>query len=231
MSETAYNTNRFDGLLRIAVVESIQDEVLEFNKPITERFEYSTGFRKHLLRMAKRADQRIAFRKSGLRRAAVIFFAICTITLFGLLSVPSIGAEVKRVLIEWSEKFFKIQFNAPAESSSDEIRPHGLGWLPDGYQMESETVAHTIGKQIFTDGGNYIEFTYSLFNSSIYDYADSEDGVLVDCMVGSYQAVFILRDESKGNSLIWNNGSLIFKLDLSLQEDDAVRIAESVVEK
>lgn len=123
MAENDYNDAVFDALLRKAVVENFERELSDISdSELALRYSFSERHENRMQQLFRRERAKHKLRQAVIvaRRVAAVF-VIAVALIFGLLMFDDgVRAEVKKVIIEWYDKFTSYQFTGEEQADTFE---------------------------------------------------------------------------------------------------------------
>ncbi|GHV34509.1 hypothetical protein FACS18949_10700 [Clostridia bacterium] len=147
--------------------------------------------------------------------------------LFGaLMTVPSVRAAVVEATILWFERFTTfLPFSCEAPENGN-LTPT---YLPNGYTLNEILSAGDMTVVRYLDAaGNEINLTTMPSDGSLsVNNEDVEYSTIVSGDV-TYN-VFAAVSSGKGNTIVWDSGGVRFELDGTIDVDELLKMAASVV--
>lgn len=160
------------------------------------------------------------------------------VVLVGGGSVLTLSADARAVFVTWVKEVYETQFIYRFFQTSEETSNNTLyrpTWIPSDYQITAEFVSDEPPTIEYANGtGNFVIFTY-FRNTSSPVFSIERDGTEIYKQVlvnGITAELYLDQDEGSTNVLIWKdeNRGVIFRILAPFNEDEMVKMAESVQE-
>jgi len=232
MESQSYNSI-YEDILRQAVIDEYYQELsaLPTEEELATRYtfsEYHVKRMKKLFAKDRKHDFYIGMIKWG--KTAAALFVVAFALLFGTLffTSPEVRAAVKGVIIEWFETFTKF-YSEDDKNLNDEEITWEISYFPKNFQVTDIIETNSITKIIMqNDQGEIISLTYmqnegsaSINNENVeYDIYEYE---------GMEFHIFRSKDSDKLNTIVWNGEEYCFRLSSSININELIKIAKSVI--
>ena len=218
------------------LIKALQKYELSFEEkypPEDMEVEFSKQYEVYMEKLlsGKIPKRRKYFNTVGKRIAACV--AAVMIIFGGSMTVKAFREPVVEFFTNAYEKIVEIFFgdddiaNAPSEIET----VYTLGYVPDGYEMESYFVNNfnTSTTTVFTN--NETELIFCQYILGTKAGLDNEDTNLEYLYIGDMKVLIVDKNETR--SLFWNTNEYAFSLDMHIQisEDEWIAIIQSITEK
>lgn len=218
------------------LIQALQKYELSFEEkypPEDIEVEFSKQYEVYMEKLlsGKIPKRRKYFNTVGKRIAACV--AAVMIIFGGSMTVKAFREPVVEFFTNAYEKIVEIFFGDDdiAKAPSEIETVYTLGYVPDGYVMESYSMnkAKTLSQTIFTNGD-----TELIFRQYILDIRAGLDNEYADfeyLYIGDMKVLIVVKNEAI--SLFWNTNEYAFSLDMHIQisEDEWIAIIRSITEK
>jgi hypothetical protein len=163
------------------------------------------------------------------KRIAIIAILIAVSFSVIMVKVEAVRDPVIHFIVEIYEKFSSIIF---PDSESEEGYPDRIeksyepGYIPEGYALAESTAMTAVAQLIFSNqaGEEIVFMQYAIRSSSLS--VDTEGVDIHKILIGDKQALFY---SNKGvNNLIWTDGEYGYKITGSIQQDETIKMMESI---
>ena len=190
--------------------------------------EFSAKFERRIQRLKRKADHPVLYRT--MQRVASVLLAI----VIGGTAWLAIDVKAREDFFGWVkgiyENYIVYHFSEP-DHASTELHEYRPAWIPDGYTEVYHESDEAFGIVAYLNDEND---TLSL----MYIPASEGQDVFVDhsgakehetTVNGSPATVLIFEEPNQSNELIWcDDENILFTVSGFLEEDDLVKVAESV---
>lgn len=228
MTDQNRNEMLFDALLEVAVSEAFKKEMDAFpsEKELNKAYNPSPELDKRIRKLIDQNYRRLIIRRLVKSAGKV---AACIAIIFTVLSVIllSVGASRNAILnavVEWTEKYTKIQFQDTAADAE-----YHLAYLPEGFSLTAtESFGSTVMLKYANKAGIEIIFKQRLAERSTSLF-DNENSDYIEIDISSNPAyLFEALADDDYNVLIWQSKGVVFELTSALDSTELIRIGESV---
>ena len=218
------------------LIQALQKYELSFEEkypPEDMEVEFSKQYEVYMEKLlsGKIPKRRKYFNTVGKRIAACV--AAIMIIFGGSMTVKAFREPVVEFFTNAYEKIVEIFFgdddiaNAPSEIET----VYTLGYVPDGYEMESYSINKygLFSKIVFSNGENEIVFQQYTLNGKFV--MDNEDANYKYIFANDIKIAVTNKQEKR--ILYWNTDEYSFKLSISIEftEEECIDIITSLVEK
>lgn len=239
MKHAVLNEKLFNTLIESAVEHDFLNEIdsIDWNSK-TEHIFSSTHMTKirELLRAQRASYHWHSFLKT-VSKVAVVILILLAVSFAGLMSVEAVRQEVFQIVVEWYEKYVDIFFERNHKAAS--IRPNESeegGWmipsyLPAGYEQSSIQRGRTALFITYLNEEG-LKLSYGQTLQSVQDSLslDREAYTLQPVEINEWQGMlFTPEDGVKAASLIWEDGRYVYQLSGVLDQEEILKIAESLL--
>ena len=200
-------------------------------KPEEVEIGYSKRYKRNIERLfsGKTKNHPKFFNTVGKRIAACVAAAV--IVFSGTMSISAIREPVIEFFTNMYEKFVEIFFDGENVSGAPtEIETvYTLGYVPDGYELESSVALNVKTKTIWSyDENEIILSQYLLTNGLTFDNENSNFQIIV---VSDFEVAVIEKNKIK--LFYWNSERYAFNLTVpkEIGNDECVKIIESLTVK
>lgn len=222
----------FDALLKVAVSESLKNEIeiLPSNEELNQQYKPSDKLDRQIKKIIKRNQFKPKTRvySSILRKVVVCIIIIFAASSVTLLSVEATRNAIFNAFISQFEQYTEVKFK---DSTIDDTQNniYSPTYLPEGF-TEISTISY----------GNSIIQTYSdkAGNEILLKYRVAETGTeLVDNENTNYKEIkiagntaYLFKALTKNDSsvLLWQSGGVVFELSSPINSDELIKIGNSI---
>lgn len=207
-------------------MHDLEMSMIPSDEELRERYVLSEEFYARMERLIKRMSRR---ERRGIRLRYAVAIVVVLLTLYGLSNSQYVIQAYERIM-DWFTDHVVIHFQDEVEL--EELPEYELGYVPEGYVLESASHSEMSGGAIYVCGDRRLMFNYcksdsitSLDNSGKdYYYLVTESGRTVYYFEGT---------GGKSSSMVWQSedGSVCFWLDGNLSQEELLEILEHVTEK
>lgn len=161
------------------------------------------------------------------KKVAVVFLIIFSIAFTSTMSIKAYRTRFFEMVTEIWEEFTSFIFKSDEKSDDDIIMPIIPRYIPDGYFIVEEKDLHDVQRIMYKNkGSNYIFYEQSLLSYATI-ITDTEGVDIEDIIIGS---VKVTSFTNKGtNRLHWNDGYYYYSLVSSVDMDELIKMAESII--
>lgn len=213
-------------------VKSTENIIIE-NLPKEEELshEFSKRFEKKVNKLIKQ-ENRTPFMKSFInhsKRAAVIFLIFTTIAFATTMSVEAYRVKFIEIVIEVWEEFTSMIFKSNENSNDIKLIPSIPEYIPKGFSILEESTNDHMYSVIYIGGNNeeiFYEQRVLLYGEIILDTENIEDETIE---IGN-QTITLFTNKGV-NQIYWNDGSYSYTLISSINKDEIIEMAKSILEK
>ncbi len=170
--------------------------------------------------------ERLNYLSRGSKNAVVAMLIVSGILFVMLMTIPSVQAEVKQVLIEWYEKFTKFTLRQEESVEKKEWLP---SYIPTGYVVSDTFITFDLTHIRYKSSDDkVIDFTYAPIGSSslAVNNENVEYSQVFDSGIIYY--IFTSSTDDKINQVIWEFEGYRFDVNALLPIEDLLNIASSV---
>ena len=203
---------------------------LEENPPMEGEIVYSLEYIKAInTLLGKRAGTGERFRAHlGKRMIAAIVAALLLIG--SAVCAYAFREPIAEFITEIKDKFVEIFFceAAIASSPGDIDTVYTLGYVPDGYVLESRESWEVKARTVWSNGEDRIIFMQRLLSNNIT--FDNEESCIRMLYIDELQIV--VTEKSGVQVLYWNDGKYTFKLTFTknVSDEECIKIIKSAIE-
>lgn len=218
-----------ESMLKSAVIENSLEE-LEDYPPDSEldQIQIPKELDKHMYRIIKRHTFKEKAKKvlQSIRKGVSAAMIILGISFAFLLCSQDIRAACLDVIVRIYEKY--IEFDASGTEVSGTVRLLEFDYIPDGYRLDITDYNGFMTRYKYTnDVGDEI----CLYFGEKFDIfqMDNENYDIVDTTIGNSNGkIFISKNKTFPNTILWNNELGYFKLTSTLDYEVMKKIAENI---
>jgi len=228
------NDTVFEALFRQAVIDNFYEEIdsIPSNKQLSMMYSFSIGFEARMRKLFSRELRRNSFKNAMFysRKIASILIIVLGLLFGALLFNNEVRAAVRKVLVEWYDKF--TSFTLKDDDVVSEKKDWMLNYLPEGYSMKNyEVLSHITNMEFVNNQGNKIRFSYCLDEGITNISIDNENHEIFECEIMNNEAYCIIAiDDKFDNGVIWYMKGHVFDLWGKIPIDELKKIAESISE-
>jgi len=146
----------------------------------------------------------------------------------GLLSVEATRNVIFNTIIEWHEKYTKVEFKDSA-TDSKQSGVYQPSYLPQGFSQTSLTKLGNVHMLIYSnDTGETIIFSQWIYGSGASS-VDNENKKYSEIEISGNKAyLFEAITEEDSNVLTWQAVGMVFELTSPIDSKELIHIAESL---
>ena len=209
--------------------DKIHKLYLEENPPIEGEVVYSPKYIKAINKLlGKKETKKIKFFDSIGKRIVAAIVAVMLVV-GGGIGVYAFREPIVKFITEIKDKFVEIFFcEADISEAPTEIETvYTLGYVPDGYVLESRKNKRVKATSIWGDGENEIILMQRLFSNN--ETLDNEESGFRILYTGDMQVVIIDKNDNK--NVYWNDGEYAFELKLknNISDEECLKIIKSII--
>lgn len=209
--------------------DKIHKLYLEENPPIEGEVVYSPKYIKAINKLlGKKETKKIKFFDSIGKRIVATIVALMLVV-GGGIGVYAFREPIVKFITEIKDKFVEIFFcEADVSEAPTEIETvYTLGYVPDGYTLESRENKRVKATSIWGDGENEIILMQRLFSNN--ETLDNEESGFRILYTGDMQVVIIDKNDNK--NVYWNDGEYAFELKLknNISDEECLKIVKSII--
>jgi len=150
-------------------------------------------------------------------------------------SLLAFSTEARAAFFGWIRDFYETYFEYHYEGENQDISEgiaYGPTWVPDGYEMASESHDAVSGDIVYRRGSEEIvAFSWSKDVEASVFQVYPETAEIKEVFIGDNPAdLYLEHGEGLTSALVWSNSEkgVIFVISGTLSEDELIKIAESV---
>ena len=210
--------------------DKIHKLYLEENPPIEGEVVYSPKYIKAINKLlGKKETKKIKFFDSIGKRIIAAIVALMLVV-GGGIGVYAFREPIVKFITEIKDKFVEIFFcEADVSKAPAEIETvYTLGYVPDGYELESRENMGVKARLIWSNGEDEIVLTQRLLSNNAT--IDSEKTDFRILYIDELQ--IITTDKNGSKALYWNNGEYAFELKFTdnISDEECIKIINSLTE-
>lgn len=242
MSKLMQNERIFDALFQTAVYQSAEEELATLKVAPEDWHTFSEAHERRLKVILRRHHRRESWKHTlpDARRVAVLVLLIISITFGGLMTVEAVRNEVVRVVIQWFVKFTDVGFLSEGTEAAGEdidLRESGAmlpSYVPEGFELIDSSQSRIRVMHLYQN---------SLNDTIVYDQIlraegeaaslDNENHDIVKTVISGHDGIIATSNqpELKSVILIWNDGIFTYSIMGEIDENQAIAMAESLINK
>lgn len=208
--------------IAMALIDSLPD-------PAENEHIFSKHFEKKMKKLIRKTDHPVRYRIIQSSIAAVLALVIA----FG--SILAVSPSARAAVVNWLKETvgsWTHYSSAPGESQTDSKgeSTYELTSIPDGYTLAMENVSDSGKACAFTNqAGQILQFTYIVGGKYTDLYLITESCQFSNVQWGNITVdVYIANDQSKSNSIVWEEGDVLFCISAFLEQDELVELIDHV---
>ena len=221
---------------RKKLINALKEYELSFEEkypPEDIEIEFSEQYNKYMENLLagkipapKKRKNRFCKRIAACAAAVLLVFG-------GSMTVKAFREPVTEFFTNVYEKIIEIFFQDDdiTKSPSEIETVYTLGYVPDGYELESYSIndGKTLTKTIYSNNENKIVFTQTIINGK--SWLDNENTDYQYRYIGNIEMATI--EKNNKITLFWNSDKYTFKLivGIEISEEDLAIIVSSITEK
>lgn len=229
----------FEGILTAALNEFIETEMnsMPSDEEIAKMYPAPKKLIKVYRRKAKEQKYHIPLPFLYLKRVAVVFLAIISISFGVLATSEEVRAAIVNTVVTWYDKFIQLDFTRSdetieqnGESTEPIINVSDLviGYIPSQYELASSTEESQFREYIYTtESGDYM--LIGIYSSESTEVANDIEVMNYEQLTINGNEAYILYNESErmGSVIIGNRGYTIVISSIS-EKEDILKVAENI---
>ncbi|MBR6682278.1 MAG: DUF4367 domain-containing protein [Clostridia bacterium] len=245
----------FEGIITSALKEYIayQDACMPSDEEMEEMYPPSKKMLKKYLRMAKARKYNVSIPILYLRRVAVVFLVLVSIT-FGVLMIDAdVRASVRNAVVKWYDKYAQISFSESADKQETtdinnfvdttdvpeteqtpeteeipDMKDLKVGYVPEGFELLSSNETETLREYTyFSQNGDYIMI--GVYSSSVAEAAiDIEYSKYEETYINGNEAFILYRESDRVGSLVFGNSKYMVCINSICDRSDLIKVAENI---
>ena len=218
----------FDIIVEDMLKESCKQEIEEFRNDDREH-DFPADFDRKVRKIRNSIGRSKAVKTAVkiVTRTAITAASIMGIIFGGLLTQPNVSASVKDTIDNIFDGHDRIEFNNYAGKIDENGGITGLGYVPDGYELESSFITPQNGTVIYRKDGDQLVFEFFAQNHDMYSNNDYSKYISV---TRNGQEYFYYRgiDYLDTCTLLWNCNGYSYSLSAKLSYDELIIVAENI---
>lgn len=221
------NGRMWDALLKELLLENMNAQVAELScdevPAPSDNFERNISKIMHSVGRKEAARNIAKLMKNGVLMIAVVL----SVTFCMLLTQPKVYAAVSDVIrTAISGGFDKFTFQSATEEFDSTIRP---SYVPDGYKLRLAEYADSIAFLTYEDyEESTIDFKYGLAENTSFSIDNERHEYMEISKSGTTYYLYLAKENGDWSSVVWQKGGYAFCIDAHFDENELVKIAESV---
>ena len=219
---------------RKKLINALKEYELSFEEkypPEDIEIEFSEQYNKYMENLLagkipapKKRKNRFCKRIAACAAAVLLVFG-------GSMTVKAFREPVTEFFTNVYEKIIEIFFQDDdiTKSPSEIETVYTLGYVPDGYELESFEINKVVSTTVLSDGENKI-----IFHQHILDSEFGLDNENTNCQyIYMHDMKIAIIEKHNKKTLFWNADGYAFKLivDIDISEDESIMLISSVIEK
>ena len=163
------------------------------------------------------------------KKVAVIFLILFSITFASTMSIKANRVRFIEFVTEIWEEFTSFICKSEDNTEEDKLIPTSPSYIPDDYKILHEEVSEYFQRIIYINNENNQIFYEQKLLSYLTKITDTEGVEIVEYTIGSQRVSSFIN---KGiNQLYWNDGSYYYSLVSTIDMDELIKMAESIIIK
>ncbi len=245
----------FEGLITSALKEYIayQDVCMPSDEEMEEMYPPSKKKLKKYLRMAKARKYNVSLPVLYLRRVAVVFLVLVSVTFGVLMTDGEVRASVRNAVVKWYDKYVQISFSESADESETnetnnfvettdvseieqeneneeipDMKDLKIGYVPDGFELLSSTELENTKEYMYM-GQNDSCILINIYSSDNTEIAmDNEHTDYEEICVNGNEAYLVYDATEQIGTLILGNRKYTVMINADCEKADLIKIAENI---
>lgn len=166
-----------------------------------------------------------------LKRVAIIFLSIVTVTSGLLLTNTKVRAAVKQAVVEFFGQFVKINLSNSDKDNNGiiDIEKVGVNYIPDGFSLENYDISPEMKWLFYSDGG---ERNINITINKSFDTEINVDNELTGyerSEVNGYEAYILYDEADQTGTVVFGDKNVTITVSAVLVEkEDLLKIAENI---
>ena len=224
----------FDGILKAALYEYIYDldKSLPSDEEIAQMYPISRKEARKYKRIAKVNKYRAPLTVVYLRRAAAAVLVAVSLS-FGLLATSAkVRAAIVDTVIEWYDKYIKIDFGNASDADTDTEIPGfeslNINYIPDGFEQASSDESEYAREYLYTaDNGDYV-FIGIYSSESTQLAADIEYSEYDKITINGNEAYIMYDEVERMGAAVIGNSEYTVSITSVSEKSDLIKILENI---
>lgn len=190
--------------------------------------EFPPNFEHDMERLIAQTERRCHIHKY-LQRVA----AACLAVIISMSTWLVVDAEARAAFVQWVKTVYEqsvvYEFFHSGNEQAD--TSYGLGWVPEGYTIESTVRGEIVTTVIYTGESDGIYFTYENSEdgaqTELFPGVSDVEPVQINGMPGEF---YLPQDPAESNSLVWfdEEENVLFSISGFMDKETMIQMAESV---
>lgn len=217
----------FEALLRQAVIESYEEELLSI--PQDKMHKFSDTHIKKMDKLFQRAElqEKIHVTTKWMKRSIAMLLIVTSVLFGALVTVPEVRAAVTGAVIEWFNQFTKFTSN---NDETDGLKEWAPSYIPEGFtKIEHDNFAGMLTLVYQDQQGMTIDIICMYEGGSISVDNEHQEYYTLEKGNTEYH-IFEALEEVERNIIIWGKEGCQFKAESLLPLSELFKIALSVAE-
>lgn len=220
----------FEALLRQAVIESYEEEILSI--PQDKIHEFSDTHIKKMDKLFQRAEmqEKIQVNMKWIKRSVAMVLIVISVLFGTLVSVPEVRAAVSGVVIEWFNQFTKFTSGNADNAETEGLKEWAPSYIPEGFiKIEHNDFAGMLTLGYQDQEGMTIDII-CLYEGGSISIDNEHQGYYTVEKGNSEYHIFEALEKDEKNIIIWSKEGCQFKAESLLPVSELLKMALSVAE-
>lgn len=230
MNSVIMEDSLFEALLRQAVIESYEEELLSIPQDKIHRFSDTHNKKMNKLFQKAELQEKIRVTTKWIKRSIAMLLIVTSVLFGALVTVPEVRAAVTGVVIEWFNKFTKFTSNNAYNAETDEPNEWAPSYIPEGFtKIEQDNFGGILTLVYQDQEGTMIDIICLYDGGSIS--IDNEHQGYYTVEKGSIEYhIFEALEKGEHNIIVWSKEGYQFKAESLLPVNELYKMALSVAE-
>lgn len=232
MNKKEQNEDLFDALLKVAVNEALQRELITLpsNEELNIRYKPSPELDRHITKIINQYKMKTIISRNARRilKITACIIVILILSSFTLMSVEATRNIIFNAFIERFETFTKIDFEA-SKVEDENNQYYSPTYLPEGFHKDTTNVyGNTIMITYINDDGVQIIFQQREADAGTA-LIDNENTIYKEVEVAGQKAyLFEPTTKNEYRILLWQKNRIVFELTAQISSEDLLHIGNSI---
>lgn len=190
---------------------------------------YSKKFKRKMNRLLKEEKRSPSFNRfvNYGKKVAMIFLIVASVIFATTMSIEAYRARFFEKVIEILEDYTSITFDTDEDVVVEDLVPIAPEYIPEGFSVYEEEIHSTRNTVIYRNQEDIEIFYEQMILGHGQVILDTEGIEIEHIDIGSYEVMIFTN---KGfTQLHWDNGRYMYSLISSIDRDELIKIAESII--
>ena len=195
---------------------------------------FSPEFERKMKRLIYRQRREAKIRKTCRSIAAILLIILFLGSVWLSFDPKAYSEFTKWIKDVYQNSVVYHFFTNENETTSSKLLPnYTFGWLPEGYKVEViERTPTSMFLLAEDESNNAVMLNYAFINDQSELFVFGNMLLSEEVKIGDYIGTLYYDPEAEGsNTLVWDNGEIVFYIDSVLSKEELTLIAENIILK